>query len=779
MTRRSLLRLLALFVILAVIFAALARWVPVRTDLSFIFPDDASSDTELLMGQLQQGPAAGVILIALAEAPTGDLVALSNDLAKRLIESGRFDFVTNGTVTTGRESLGALFDKRYLLNPPVTPEMFTVTGLRDALETGLADLTTSIGAARKELFAADPTSRLDQVMAAWSDAGPRAGLGGLWMSEAGDKAWLTVRLAAGEVDLTRQSHAVETIETAFAEAVEGLGNSARDVTLTITGPSVFAVRTSELIRAEMQLLTVASSIAVAVLLLLAFRSIALLLIVALPLGLGVAVGMVAVRLGFGEIHGITLAFGGVLIGIAIVYPLHLMSHSRAPTGLPTAIQGVWQTLFLGMATTVVAFLPMTLSSFRGLAQLGVFAISGLVVAFIATRWLLPRLIPEAVAPPIGAWSRIGLPDRWRRQGRLAVIAIAVLAVPYLWTQGPALWEGDLRNLSPTPPAARAVDRDLRREMGAADVRYLVVIRQPTMESVLQQSEAFLPRLDSLVEAGDAAGFQTAAAFLPSDAAQAARQEILPDAPALRRNLAAASEGLPFDPAIFEPFVASVIASKDGLAVTPGDFEGTGLDGQLKALLFQQGEDWIGLIVPLGLKAPEKLAALVRAENNPALAFWDLKAASETVVAGYRREAALWLGLGGLLGLVVLLVALRSGRRVAAVILPIGLSLLLTAAILSLMGTAFSLFHLLSMLLVMGVGLDYSLFFNRQEESPDDVLRTLRANVFCAMTSVTVFAILAFSQIPVLHSIGATVSLGAALSLVFAYLFAAPPARSVS
>ena len=48
--------------------------------------------------------------------------------------------------------------------------------------------------------------------------------------------------------------------------------------------------------------------------------------------------------------------------------------------------------------------------------------------------------------------------------------------------------------------------------------------------------------------------------------------------------------------------------------------------------------------------------------------------------------------------------------------------------------------------------------------------TLRANVFCAATTVSVFMILAFSQIPVLHGIGTTVAVGAAYSLILAFVF---------
>jgi len=79
--------------------------------------------------------------------------------------------------------------------------------------------------------------------------------------------------------------------------------------------------------------------------------------------------------------------------------------------------------------------------------------------------------------------------------------------------------------------------------------------------------------------------------------------------------------------------------------------------------------------------------------------------------------------------------------------------------------------LLSLLLVAGVGLDYALFFDRYATSREDAVPTIRANVICAVTTVTVFTILASSHIPVLHGIGTTVALGAAFALALAFLFA--------
>jgi len=87
-----------------------------------------------------------------------------------------------------------------------------------------------------------------------------------------------------------------------------------------------------------------------------------------------------------------------------------------------------------------------------------------------------------------------------------------------------------------------------------------------------------------------------------------------------------------------------------------------------------------------------------------------------------------------------------------------------------MGHLLSLFHLIALLLVMGIGIDYSLFFNRQEVDEEDRQRTLHSLLVCAISTVMVFGILASSEIPVLKAIGLTVSIGVFFSFLAAAFF---------
>jgi predicted exporter len=98
-------------------------------------------------------------------------------------------------------------------------------------------------------------------------------------------------------------------------------------------------------------------------------------------------------------------------------------------------------------------------------------------------------------------------------------------------------------------------------------------------------------------------------------------------------------------------------------------------------------------------------------------------------------------------------------------------MVVVAALLHVLGERFSLFHIASFLLVIGLGLDYALFFNRRHGTPAERRRTLYSLVVCSTTTILVFGVLAFSKIPVLRVIGMTAALGSLASLLFAALLA--------
>src|SRR5512134_2538435 len=102
-----------------------------------------------------------------------------------------------------------------------------------------------------------------------------------------------------------------------------------------------------------------------------------------------------------------------------------------------------------------------------------------------------------------------------------------------------------------------------------------------------------------------------------------------------------------------------------------------------------------------------------------------------------------------------------------------LTTILIIGILQATGVSLSLFHLIALVLAAGLGLDYALFFEHAADDPSEQRRTLHAVIVCSLSTLMVFALLAFSTLPVLRAIGITVAAGVVSNFVLALLLTRP------
>ena len=175
----------------------------------------------------------------------------------------------------------------------------------------------------------------------------------------------------------------------------------------------------------------------------------------------------------------------------------------------------------------------------------------------------------------------------------------------------------------------------------------------------------------------------------------------------------------------------------------------------------------------GVTDARAVASAVAALSDPAVLSLDLKAESDDMVRTYRNQALALSFLGVLAIAAVLALGLRQWRRVTNVMIPVLAAIAATTAILALAGVRLSLLHIVSLLLVLGIGVNYSLFFNRATTDVADRLRSTYSVVVANLATLIAFGALATSDTAILQAIGETVVLGAALSLVFSATWQRP------
>ncbi len=769
-------RLLAALAWLALLAVAgwwLAQHLSFSTDLRRFLPDPRTPEQTLLIEELGEGPGSRLLLVALSGDDAETLAAQSQAMQATLSADARFAFVANG----GSLGLDAIPERlrpyRYLLSPTLDAQPLDVDYLREELQARVQDLGSPAADLVEPLLPSDPTLETLRLAEGWLPPHAPQTRHDAWFDAAGRQALLLAETRAPGFDPDGQRQAVDAIRAAF-EAARGDGASQ----LEISGPGAFSVEIGGRTEREARWIGTVDTVGLILLLLVAYRSWRIPLLGVLPLASAGLAGLAVVALLFGDrVHGITIAFGFTLIGVVQDYPIHFFSHQHAGLSPWRNVRALWPTLATGVAATCIAYVTFLFSGVDGLRQLAVFTIVALATAALCTRYLLPGLVDPAPRDPAASPRLLAL---WRAierlprpRGSLLVLALAALAVVAL--RPGDFWQNDLSKLTPVPAPLLQRDAQLRAELGAPDVRYVLALTAPDAQAALAGSEGLRPALDALVARGAIDGYDMAARYLPSAATQRARQQQLPAGDALRTMLDAALADSPFRADAFEDFVADVARARTAPPLQPRDLDGTPLATSVSGLLVGGDGQATALVSLSGL---EDVGAVAQAASAHGARLLDLKQASESLVADYRARILASLAAAALLLMATVWIALRKPRRVARVLLPMALSTLLILAVLRGFGVELTLFHLVSLILAAGLGLDYALFFEHAGDSRDDQLRTLHAVIVCSLMTLLVFSLLALSSIPVLRAIGSTVALGVLLNFVLSLLIARAPAARV-
>lgn len=736
----------------------------VTTDLTALLPRSADRTQELLVGQLRDGVAARLILIGLEGAAPEVLAEASRKVTHALRETGLFVSVNNGDPADFSVEREVLMRHRYLLSSAITPEHFSTPALRAALERQLQLLGSPAGAVTKATLPSDPTGEVAHILSEFATTDRPSTMHGVWFSRDGRRAQLVAETRAPGFDLDQQEASVRAIRAAFASS--GLPESSQ---LVMSGPGVFAVESRATIQRDSWRLSLIAGVMVTGLLFAVYRSLTPLLLSLLPVFTGLLVGVAAVQLVFGFVHGITLGFGATLIGEAVDYPAYVLTQVIAGEQLQQTLERLWPTLRLAILTTVFGALSMLFSSITGLAQLGVLAFVGVLIAGLVTRWILPALAPRTIRTT----PHQLLPLNWTAlfasmgRGRWVLWLMALFATATLALRHQDIWDNDLANLSPVASSSKTLDEQMRKDLGAPDVRYLLAINGTSKEEVLQRSESTARLLRRLVDENLLTGFDLPSLYLPSQDTQRRRQAALPPSATLASSLTLALEGLPFRQGLFEPFLRDVEQARIGELMDIVNLQQSAFFLKVRALLVRNGDEWAGLVPLRGVESASTLADRIGREGGPGMTFLDLKSEAGQLVNGYRNESLRLTALGIVAITALLWWGLRDVTLVGRVLVPPLLAILFVVTILTLIGERLSLFHLVSLLLVLGVGLNYALFFNRPFADEDERRRTWLSLTVCILASLSAFGALALSRTPVLHAIGLTVGLGAAFSLLAA------------
>lgn len=739
-------------VVLGVLAAVLLTWRTDRlqTDVMSLLPAErtsamASRDEVDHFNQLIAEQVVWVI-----KAPIGAV----KDFYQQLDASGHFMQLRGPMPDEEQTAWGkdAMALRLALSNPDLLARLSTPEGEARWVRQTLGQLFSPMAAPGLDELQTDPfllmrTSRLQKgglfpiTLAEGWLAVPDAKMGEKWFLISG---LLKPEIATGR-GAADWVASIEKAESALLSDTTG-------AQLYHQGSVFYTAWASQSASADINLLGGVSLVGLTLLLWVAYRSLIPLALCLSSIAAGAIVGVGATLLVFGTIHALTLVMCISLVGLCADYTTYYVARRRyfGATETPlTSLLVLRPSLVHAIVSTALAYAVMMLAPFPGLKQLAVFSVAGLTASWLTVYltfpWLVKRLPSVALpAPTLARW-----PQFWMAHPRVGVILTLLVTGLALVGLYRGHYNDDLRMLQTPSTELTAHEAGLKALIGRDFSQTGFIVRGKTAEEALQHLEHLDQALAKLAQ--EKVIGQWVNAFPLSEKTQTAIDAKLKDV----------------TPALSEAFAD---AGLTGLTITPPPvvsftaWQKTHLGAENASFIYEAPSGEVSLLIPVtGVTNNARVAEV--AQTMPDVVWHNRRADIEASFQETRETLMMLLGLAWVLVSASLIhrFGWRAGLLGAyTVALSLGASLAAT----TLLGLPINLFSLFALILILGISIDYVVFFLSFSESAET---TLRAMVVALLSTLLSLGILTLSHTAAVMNFGWVLSVGVLTAFLFAPL----------
>ncbi|MBD1575178.1 MMPL family transporter [Vibrio sp. S11_S32] len=549
------------------------------------------------------------------------------------------------------------------------------------------------------------------------------------------------------------------IEQSFTPA-SSEKNASSKVEILHTGVIFYAAHGTESAKSEISTIGVGSLIGIILLILFIYRSITPLNLALLSIACGLLSAFVVTVSVFGKVHLFSLVFGASLIGVSIDYAFHYLTDRLAAGKNWDSQQGlrhIFISISFGLITSLIGYLGMLVAPFPGLQQLALFSAVGLCAAYASVVCWYPILastpskvsklpLTQAMSWWLELWHkrsvRIGLP--------LTLFIMIALGLSQ------ATYNDDIRQLQALPVQLKQQENSIKAISGIENGQQMLLVKAKNEQALLQRLEQVSKQLDGFVTQDKLQGYQSLTQYIPSALTQHQNyqlsQQLYAQQGAKLKQSLKLRQKIEFD-AQFKP-------------VTVNDFLASPISDPVRFMWLGKIEGQQSAVVRLtGLKDAAFIQRYANSQSN--LTYLDKTDDISRLFGLYRERVAELLALAS--AIIFMVVALRYGvKQGIKIMIPPLIAGGAGIAVTVLTGTPLNLFNLLALILILGIGIDYTLFFAEYSRAKiasttishsQPLHSTLLAISLSGLTTLLSFGLLALSDTQAIHSFGITVLFG--------------------
>ena len=559
-----------------------------------------------------------------------------------------------------------------------------------------------------------------------------------------------------------------------------------DVRITYHGTPASGYYNSTTIKRDLTTTIAGALVLVLVFLFVCFRRWDTIPLLLLPVVFGTLFGLSMMYWLKGEFSLLALGIGGVVLGVAMSYVLHILTHHQYVNDGEELLRDQVKPVLLGCITTIGSFAGLIFINTALLQDFGLFAAFAILGTTLFSLVYLPQMLEVS-----GERSEVrGFPAFIeaintypfdQKKPLLAVVCLVMAVGVGAYLVGGIRFDADMHNLGYEDPMTEHSEELLRSKTYTGDKTKYFASKGHTMEEAVNHFAILDHKLDSLQQLGLVKSYtHTNQVFVPMHVQQeridAWKNYWTPDRLGKVRTLIAqTAPQADLDPEAFDTFFEA--ATRD---YEPDSLYAAGLIpvGYQSTLMEQSyGGDY------LCFTSVRCQNDSVRSSESDYIRICDAIASDPNLLVldtyYYTTDTLLqmnddfnvlqWLSM--LFVFVVLLLSFRFNIRLTLLgFMPILLSWLIVLGAMVLFDVRFNLISIIISTFIFGIGVDYSIFVMDGLTSRSSLLASHKtAILLSAVTLITTVSSMLLAAHPAIRSVGFSTLVGLLSAVILAYV----------
>jgi len=765
------------FIITLIAICTLASRIHINEDISQIFPDDKRVEKFNSVFQNQKITDKVVVMVSLKDsmsaAQPDSLISLADSLVPKIQENwGEYISKISARVESDKifqvfasvkEYLPVFLDERDYLFIDSLSDISTIPGV---LQENYNQLISPVGMFSKKVISKDPLGfsfivlkklqqlQFDENYVLYDD-----------YIFTRDKKCLLLFL---QTKYPASNTGINTpFINGFRKQLSDISSQHAVASVKCFGAAVVSVDNSEQLRKDSMLTLGLMVVLLVVFLFGYFRKKRVPFLILMPVAFGGLFALACIYLLKSEISIMSISCGSIILGIAVNYSLHFLSHLKHALSVRECIKDLSVPMTFGSATTVLAFFSLQFVNASLLRDIGLFAGLSLVGAALCALIFLPHFLSPRLF--VNTQERITWIDKLSSksiESNKYVLIVIVLATPVLFYFAPFVsFSKDMNKLNHMTPETRWAQTQLEKiNMSSLSAIY-ITSEGNNLQEALRNNERIAPTLAALKGDGTVSRFSNISSFFISDSLQNARiekwnnywtEEKRRDA---GKAVHQAGNLLKFSPVVLNNF-DSLISKKYSLVdnVTMQLLRESFFDQYII-----ESDDKTVIMSMVNVRTELRPQAYKALEANSVMAF-DRQMITNLFMDMVHEDFNFIVAVSALLVFVFLLLVYGRIELTMITFIPMFITWVWILGIMALLDIEFNIVNVMVSTFIFGLGDDYSIFtmdsLLQEYRYRKKMLHSVRVSIaLSVLTTISGLGVLIFAQHPAMRSIAAISIIG--------------------